>query len=75
MNKQQYDKYIASSLENYIINRKYDEDYRLGQAFYNTLELLFPEIATEIVGTMSDCFYDDSRIGSLIGNLIMQIHD
>lgn len=40
----------------------YDGDWRNGQAAFNVLYSMHPELAQEIRGTDLDPFYDDSRL-------------
>lgn len=39
-------------------------DWRRGQALWNTLSDLHPDVAAELDGTDADCFYDDARISA-----------
>lgn len=38
------------------------EEWRLGQAYFNYAEELYPEEANQLRGTKYDCFYNDERI-------------
>lgn len=47
-------------------------ELRNGQALFNALFALHPEIAKEVTGTDNDCFYDDKKIGDLLRHLIYE---
>lgn len=38
------------------------EEWRLGQAYFNYAEELYPEEANQLRGTEYDCFYDNNKI-------------
>lgn len=42
---------------------------RYGQVIMNTLNNYWPEKYTEITGSEYDCFYDDTKIDTLLGYL------
>lgn len=44
------------------IEQKRFSSCRKGQALFNALYKLFPEVADKIRATKDDCFYDDSKI-------------
>ncbi len=47
-----------------------NEHLRKGQAAFNLLSEINPELAQEIVGSENDCFYDDSKLGYLVNLLV-----
>ena len=38
------------------------EEWRLGQAYFNYAEELYPEETNQLRGTEYDCFYNDNKI-------------
>lgn len=42
-------------------------DQREGQAYYNALRMIWPELQHEIAGTERDCFNDDRRLPAFLG--------
>lgn len=38
------------------------KEWRLGQAYFNYAEELYPEETNQLRGTKYDCFYDDNKI-------------
>lgn len=38
------------------------KEWRLGQAYFNYAEELYPEKTNQLRGTGYDCFYDDNKI-------------
>lgn len=44
-------------------------DYRTGQALFNALHSLYPEVANEIKGTDVDPYYSDQNIAKCIKHI------
>ena len=42
------------------------EDYRWGQAFFNALYMLFPDVANSIRATDKDPFYNNDKVDKCI---------
>ena len=45
------------------------EEWRLGQAYFNYAEELYPEETNLLRGTEYDCFYDDNKISIFLEKL------
>ena len=45
------------------------EEWRLGQAYFNYAEELYPEETNQLRGTEYDCFYNDERIPEFLEKL------
>lgn len=48
-----------------------DPPYRRGQFLYNELKRVNPDLATKILGTRFDPFYDDERIYDALAHIIL----
>jgi len=46
--------------------QKKHKDYRKGQAFFNSLHRLYPDVANKIRGTDKDPFYIDEKVNECI---------
>jgi hypothetical protein len=46
--------------------RREHPDQREGQAYYNALRMIWPELQHEIVGTERDCFSDDRSLPAFL---------
>ena len=45
------------------------EEWRLGQAYFNYAEELYPEETNQLRGTEYDCFYNDEKIPNFLKKL------
>ena len=45
------------------------EEWRLGQAYFNYAEELYPEETNQLRGTEYDCFYNDEKIPEFLKKL------
>jgi hypothetical protein len=55
----------------YMATWKRSYPRRIGQSFFNVLDIMYPEIAAKIRGTLYDPFYDDDRIGDFLAHLFI----
>lgn len=49
------------------------KEWRLGQAYFNYAEELYPEETNQLRGTEYDCFYDDTKISLFLHELNKQL--
>lgn len=50
------------------VNNK-PKEWRLGQAYFNYAEELYPEVVNQLRGTIYDCFYDNNKIPEFLEKL------
>lgn len=62
LTKEQAEEVLEKSKE---INKKYPE-WRIGQSFFNTLYMMYPDVADDIRGTKYDTFHRTELINQCI---------
>lgn len=61
-----YMNYLHHAAIRYSEVFEYQSNPRIGQSYYNTFRLLYPDLEDEIVNTEFDCFNENSKLPSFL---------
>lgn len=67
-----YDYFLSMLPQQHLENLKVDPHHRFGQTFFNLLDIVMPDVADQIRGTLMDPFhkhYVDMKLIEHVGDL------
>ena len=67
MNTKEID--YSKNIQLHIKVQNKPKEWRLGQAYFNYAEELYPKEANQLRGTEYDCFYDNNKISIFLEEL------